>query len=318
MSIERIGVIGVGGVGGYFGGRLCSLQARGGEVQVSFVARGAHLRAIQEAGLRLRSEADGEVVLKPALATDDFAKLPPLDLCLLCVKAFDLLPALSRLRSAIGEETVVLPLLNGVDVNARIRGVIRNGVVLPACVYIGTHIESPGCVVQNGGACKILFGPDPGRPDFSPSDVIALFARVGVKCEWTPSIQVEIWTKFIFICAYGLVCAAHGKSLGEILDDANLKSDVRSIMVEAAALARESGVSLPDDIVESSLLKATGFPHAARTSFQRDFERLDRDDERDLFAGAMLRLADDSGISIPRTREVAALLSRRKPARPNA
>ena len=113
MSINHIGIIGVGGVGGYFGGKLCRLQQDDGGASVSFVARGEHLRAIQESGLLLTSEGDGELVCRPSLATDDFRRLPPLDLCLICVKEPDLPAALAGLAPCLRDETILLPLLNG-------------------------------------------------------------------------------------------------------------------------------------------------------------------------------------------------------------
>ncbi len=315
MSIKNIGIIGVGGVGGYFGGKLCRLQTDDSGIRVSFVARGEHLRVIQESGLLLASEGDGEQVCRPALATNDFRELPPLDLCLICVKEFDLSAALTALAPLVGENTMLLPLLNGVDVHSRVRSVIQNpkAVVLPACVYVGTHIERPGMVRQKGGSCRILFGLDPQRSDYDPQELISLFDQAGIKSEWTSDIQVEIWRKFIFICAYGLVSAACGKTLGEIVRDPGLLAEVRGIMTEASALARASGVRLPDDIVEKSLLKARDFPSTAKTSFQRDFERPDRLDERDLFGGAMLRLAERLSIEVPATRAVFAELIKRKP-----
>jgi 2-dehydropantoate 2-reductase len=318
MNVKSIGIIGVGGVGGYFGGKLCSLHKHEGRFSISFVARGEHLRAIQESGLLLSSENEGDFVCRPSLATDDFRRLPRLDLCLICVKEFDLPAVLLHLEPMTGDETIVLPLLNGVDVYSRVRTVIKRGIVLPACVYVGTHIERPGKVFQKGGACKILFGPDPQRPDFVAHEVIKLFDQAGIKSEWTLNIQAEIWKKFIFICAYGLVSAASGKTLGEILEDELLKSDAQRIMMEAIALAKGSGVSLPVDIVESSMLKARSFPFAAKTSFQRDFERMDKNDERDLFAGAMMRMADKMHIEIPRTRELSAVVAKRKPVQPVA
>lgn len=313
LSIQSIGVIGVGGVGGYFGGKLCRLQGNGTGVNVSFIARGEHLRAIQESGLLLSSENDGDIECHPSLATDDFGRLPKLDLCLICVKEFDLPAALSWLKPILSDQTILLPLLNGVDVYSRVRAVIDMGIVLPACVYVGTHIERPGKVFQKGGACKILFGPDPQRRDFAPQKVVELFERAGIKSEWTPDIQVEIWKKFIFICAYGLVSAAYDKTLGEILQDQALLAETRTIMAEAIALARASGVSLPADVADVSLLKARGFPFEAKTSFQRDFERADKRDERDLFSGSMTRMGHELRIDVPRTEDVARMLAARKP-----
>ena len=92
------------------------------------------------------------------------------------------------------------------------------------------------------------------------------------------------------------------------------RSEVQAIMVEAVSLAKGSGVSLPDDMVEASFAKARGFPYEAKTSFQRDFERFDKNDERDLFAGAMIRIAGDLGIAVPRTRAVSSILELKKPA----
>ncbi|MBI4327274.1 MAG: 2-dehydropantoate 2-reductase [Chloroflexi bacterium] len=314
MNIKSIGIIGVGGVGGYFGGKLCDLQKNVCGFSISFVARGEHLRAIQESGLLLSSENDGDLVCRPSLATDDFRRLPRLDLCLVCVKEFDLPAVLSRLEPMIAEEAIVLPLLNGVDVYSRVRTVIKKGIVLSACVYVGTHIERPGKVFQKGGARKILFGPDPLRPDFRPHELVKLFDQAGIKSEWTPDIQVEIWKKFIFICAYGLVSAAYDKTLGEIVEDEVLRRDAQRIMMEAISLAKGSGISLPADIAEASLSTARSFPFETKTSFQRDFARMDKNDERDLFAGAMIRMGRELDIDIPRIRAVSTMLAKRKPA----
>jgi 2-dehydropantoate 2-reductase len=222
---------------------------------------------------------------------------------------------LSRVSPRLTEETIVLPLLNGVDIYSRVRRVIKKGIVLPACVYVGTHIERPGKVFQKGGARRILFGPDPLREDFEPHQLVELFDQAGIKSEWTPEIQVEIWKKFIFICAYGLVSAAHEKVLGEILEDEGLRKDVQVIIQEVISIAQKSGISLPPDIAETSLLKARSFPFEAKTSFQRDFERMDKNDERDLFAGAMIRMGHALGTEVPRIQAVSAILDKRKPAR---
>jgi len=314
LSTTNIGIIGVGGVGGYFGGKLCQLLKNSHDFDISFVARGDHLRAIQKSGLLLASESDGTMLCRPSVATNDFEKLPPLNLCLICVKQFDLPAVLGQLKPLIGSQTTVIPLLNGVDVYSRVRQVVTDGVVLPACVYVGTHIERPGKVVQNGGACKILFGPDPLRPAFRAGDIVGIFERANIKCEWTLNIQAEIWQKFIFICAYGLVGAAHNSTLGQILENTALRSDARAVIMEATSVAKASGVTLPPGITETSLAKARNFPYEARTSFQRDFERPDKSDDRDLFAGAMIRMAKELALEIPKTTELAAALEKRKPA----
>lgn len=311
--LKNIGVIGVGGVGGYFGAKLCRLQESGGK-NVAFLARGDHLREIQSTGLSLNSE-EGEIVCKPSLATDNPEELPLLDLCLVCVKEFDLANVLRNLQQRIRPDTIVIPLLNGMDVYQRVRSALKHGVVFPACVYVGTHIEKPGKVVQKGGSCKILFGPDPQHPEVNGQEVTALFAKANIKCEWTDKIQTEIWKKFIFIASFGLVSAASGKTLGQIMDDVGLRGKVEAIMGEAIMLARQLDVELPLDIARSALEKAKSFPYETKTSFQRDFEKRDKPDERELFAGALQQGAAKLGLEVPTTAEMAMLIETKKPSR---
>lgn len=309
-NLQNIAVVGVGGVGGYFGSKLCCLQ-QGGH-HVTFIARGEHLRAIQQSGLRVTTDGHADTICRPSLVTDDFGQLSPLDLCLVCVKEFDLSNVLANLLPVVTERTTILPLLNGVDIYSRVRSQIRRGVVLPACVYVGTHIQQPGTVYQKGGACKILCGPDPQQPDYIPHELLALLKRADVRAEWTPDIQVEIWKKFIFICAFGLATSAYDKTLGEILQDQTLLAETRAIMEEIKSVARACKIVLPDDIADESLRKARDFPFEAKTSFQRDFERTDKHDERDLFVGSTMRMAQQYGVDVPRVSAIAEILCRRK------
>jgi 2-dehydropantoate 2-reductase len=310
--IRNIGILGTGGVGGFFGGKLCL----GADIQtkVCFLARGRHLEEIKEHGLTLKTEKEGELLCRPALATNSIDQLPALDLCLLSVKGFDLLPLLHQLKDRVSEETVLLPLLNGVDIYDRVRSVIDKGIILPACVYVGTHIERPGVVAQNGGACKILFGPDPKHRDYAPEALLQLFRRAGILHDWKHNISTSIWGKFIFIASFGIVTAAHDKTIGEVLDDEELRDEVMEIMNEIISIAPRVGVSLPSNTTETAMKKGMTFPYETRTSFQRDFAVGSKADERDLFAGAILNLAKDLGLEAPKTEELLAKLEQTKPS----
>ncbi|HEX7862992.1 MAG TPA: 2-dehydropantoate 2-reductase [Verrucomicrobiae bacterium] len=309
--MRNLAVIGVGGVGGFFGGKLCQLIPEG--LRVAFIARGEHLRAIRDHGLLLSTESEGDLVYRPTLATDRVEDIQNADLILLCVKEFDLRSALLRLKPIVRPATIILPLLNGMDVYERVRTIIANAVVLPACVYVGTHIERPGKITQRGGACKILFGPDPARPDFDPAPLLDLFTRANIKHEWTTRVQQEIWTKFIFICAYGTVTAAHDKSVGEVFASDELRAEVRALMDEIVTLALAQKIELPPDVIDTSLAKAKAFPFETKTSFQRDFERLDKPDERNLFAGAVIQRAAEKNNPTPATARLFGILNTLKP-----
>jgi len=306
-------VIGTGGVGGFFGGKLCGLMPVHPDMHITFIARGRHLQAIRENGLVLNTAEAGEYVCRPDLATDDINEMPAPDLCLLCVKSYDLTGVLNALKAKTTEETLILPLLNGVDIDNRIRKIIAAGIVFPGCVYVGTHIETYGKVTQKGGAGKILFGKDPLHPGTVPDALFGLFAQSRIPFQWYDDPLPPVWEKFIFIAAFGLVTAYSNKTLGEVLDSAFLKQEVRSVMEEIAALAARKDIRLPPDIVDRSMEKGRAFPHGTKTSFQRDFENPGRRDERDLFGDTVIRMGRETGVKTPVTRALADELNRLKP-----
>jgi 2-dehydropantoate 2-reductase len=301
MSSRVIGsicVAGVGGVGGFFGGLL----AASGAARVGFLARGEHLASIQRQGLTLDSAVAGNLVCRPNMAAAHLAEMGEADLYLVAVKGYDL-DGLSRsLAPLVSEDTIILPLLNGVDIGERMRRHIPNGLILPACVYIGSRIEAPGHVVHVGGPGLLHFGPDPARPDMDPRPLLSLFERAGISCEWHEDAAAAVWTKYVFIAAYGLVSAASGLSLGEIRADSGLNARTEAVMEEIAALAAKRGIDLPADIVAASLRKADDFPPETTTSYQRDVAAKKAADEGDLFGGTILRLGEELGVDVPATR----------------
>lgn len=303
----NVGVIGVGGVGGYFGGKLATYmeQDASDELKVYFVARNKHLEEIRRSGLILNTADEGEQICRPTLATDNFDDLPMLDLCLLCVKSYDLNSALKSVKGIIKSDTEIIPLLNGVDIYERIRRIIPKGIVYPSCVYVGTRIERPGKVAQDGGSCRIFLGKDPRYPaDLLPQRILGLFDASKVKYTWCDDIYQEIWSKYIFIAAYGMVTASENKTLGQIMETEDLSKMVISIMSEIAEIAKKQGIRLLADIVEESVKKAKSFPYDTKTSFQRDFEQKDKPDERDLFGDTIIRLGEFFGVETPTFRLV--------------
>ena len=309
MSL-KIGVIGVGGVGGYFGSKLCRLISSQ-EAEVCFVARGEHLDAIRRNGLLVQTAAEGEWTCQPTLATDDFQALPVLDLCLVCVKAYDLQNVSRRLRHCVSDATAVIPLLNGIDIYERIRRELDVARIFPACTYIGTHIAAPGKIAQRGGDCQIQFGGYLQTTGIRPQSVCEIFARSGIAYEWFDDISPELWRKYIFIASLGMVQAGFDKTLGQVMESPELSRYLQSVMEEIAALGRGRGIDLPERIVEANCRRARTFAYKTKTSFQRDFEKADRPDERSIFTDTILRLGRQLGIDSPVSRELAEILERR-------
>ena len=308
----NIGIIGVGGVGGYFGGKICKHALNRGE-NIYFVARGKHLDEIRTKGLYISTETEGNWVSTPTLATDQIEELPILDVCLICVKSYDLKNIVIRLRNKISDSTLIIPLLNGIDIYDRIREDSDKAYVLPACAYVGTHIETYGQVTQNGGACKILFGRDPCTTDLVPNQLFDLFSISNIKHEWFEDPYPEIWGKYMFIAPFALVTAGFDKTIGQVMESNALSDSVISVMNEIFQLSQRMGIRLPETIVTDSYQKGHDFPYETKTSFQRDFEILNKPDERDLFGETIIRLGKRFGINTPVTRKLWDLLNKRKP-----
>ena len=306
----KICFFGLGGVGGYFGSVVA--EAFNEKHDFYFVARGSHKEAICKNGLTLK-KAGGDAVInvRPKICTDTAADLPMCDLIVLSVKSYDLAAAVKDLSKIAHEKTIVLPLLNGVDIYERIREHLPTGIVLPSCVYIGTHIESPGVIYQNGGSCRIFIGKDPKFPDFYPEALLTLLKGAKVDFSWEEDVRVSIWSKFMFVAAYGLVSAVYEKTLGEILENSDLSHEAIAIMGEVYQIAQKLNVPLDSNAVETSYLKANQFPFETKTSFQRDVESKGKVNEGDLFAGTLIRFGETLGLPTRNTRDIYERLIRK-------
>lgn len=297
-EMKQIAVIGVGGVGGYFGGKLTTLLNHHNDLKIYFIARGKHLEEIQKKGLCLKAQEEEPCYCKPTMATDCIEDLPLIDVCLIAVKAYDLQAVLERLKGKIHEETIIIPLLNGVDIPQRIRKVISKGIVYPTCVYVGTHIESPGVVAQKGGSCTIIIGKDPQHSEKKPDEFMGLMDEAGIHYEWQEQCALSIWSKYMFIAAYGMVTASTHRTLGEVYKNGVLRQMTLEAIGEIAVVGRIEGIPITDEMIINALEKADTFPYETKTSFQRDYERGGRD-ERVIFGETMIELAKKHQVPIP-------------------
>jgi 2-dehydropantoate 2-reductase len=306
MNTQTIWVYGVGGVGGYIGGKIARFlqNERRKDTGLYFIARGEHLNEIQKKGLVLNMGNEKGLVCVPTRATDNIEGLPSPDLCLLCVKSYDLDAVCGDLNVHIKPETIIIPLLNGVDIYERSRRVLTNGIILPACIYVGTHIERPGVVTQKGGEGKMLIGKDPEYPDFYPEEILRFLNEASISFQWFENVLSPIWEKYLFIAGFGLVSAASGKTLGQILEDAESRQLVIGIMEEIFHISKQKQVVLPENIIAVSMAKACTFPPETKTSYQRDVEQNEKRNEGDLFGATIMRMGKETGIPTPVTESI--------------
>jgi 2-dehydropantoate 2-reductase len=311
MHKRNVCIVGVGGVGGYFGGKLAHAFSSNSNssVNVFFVARGKHLGAIRENGLIVKSSEFGAITCKPTLATERIKDLPQIDFFLIAVKGYDLMEAAASMEDHVKESTMILAPLNGADIQERLRTKIHTGKILPSCVYISSYIEEPG-VILTGKPGKIIFGRDPAHPDDTPHELFSLFQKASIDYEWKEDGNPAIWEKYIFIASFSLISAYSNRALDEILEEPSLKKEVIGIMNEINSIAVKKKILLPDGIVDLSLKKARMFPPGTQTSLQRDISQKKSKTELELFSGTILHLGKELGIPTPTTRKICQKLER--------
>jgi len=310
-TIKSVCVYGIGGVGGYFGGRIAHEISKGNcAIQVYFIGRGEHLKAIQQHGLNLITDKEGFICF-PNIATDNIRHIPTPDLYLLCVKGYDLNNAVASIAKNISADTIVLPLLNGVDIYERIRINLQKAIVSPACVYVSSSIEKPGTIRQRGPEGHIIFGKDPRYLNYNYEYLVEFFNEMGISSTWHDNPYPAIWEKYIIITAFSLMTAYSGKTIGGVFADEKLKRMTENIMKEVVLVGKRKNIDFRQDVVEKTLQKAKDFPYETKTSFQRDYEKGNTRNEGDIFGGTLIRLAKEHNISIPTiTKVYKELMSR--------
>jgi len=296
----RVAVMGSGGVGGYYGGKLAAT----GE-DVTFVARGAHLAAIQRNGLQVKSVA-GDFHVRPK-ATDEPATIGPVDLVLFSVKGYDTEAAAERTRPLVGTETAVLSVQNGVDNEEKLARVLGKSHVLGGVVHILSTISSPGVISQIAGPRTLKCGEMDGGLSSRVARIVGAFTHAGVGAEASSNIQVDLWEKFVFICAHGGVTALGRFGIGDILGCAETAQFYRGVMEEIAAVGRAKGVALPADAAERAITFARKLQPEMRSSLAHDLERGNRL-EVDTLMGTVVRYGAEVGVPTPLNSAIYACL----------
>ena len=293
-------VMGSGGIGGYFGAKLC----RAGEA-VTFVARGAHLEAIRKNGLRIKSAANGEFVVA-CPATDDPGSAGVAALILFCVKSYDTEAAAQAIRPAVGPDTAVLWLQNGVDNEEKLSGIVGPGHILGGAAQVFATIEAPGVIAHAFGG-KILFGELDGADTPRAQGILRVLQRAGIPVEQSPRIRQVLWEKYLFIAAQAGMTALTRCPTGLIRSIPETRGMYRLIVEELAALAKAAGVELPPGIVDERMAFVDTLPPSNTSSLYYDLTR-GRRLELEALQGYAVRLGEKHGVPTPVLFSVYAAL----------
>jgi len=296
----RIAVFGAGGVGGYFGGRLAKAGA-----DVHFIARGAHLHALREHGLRVRS-MNGDFEVR-APATDDPVDVGPCNFVLFCVKTFDTDTAAARLGPLVGEGTAVVSLQNGVENEEKLARVVGDDHVMGGAAFIFAEIAEPGVIAHTGGPASITFGELDGRASERAKRLLARCQQAGVQAELSAGIQTVLWAKLAFICAQAGMTAAVRLPIGDIRTSAAAWAAFSRLIAEVCAVAAADGNPVPQAAQERALGLAQAIEPGSFSSLHDDLVR-GRRMELEALHGFVVRRAAQHGLAVPMSEAVYAIL----------
>jgi 2-dehydropantoate 2-reductase len=298
----RIAVMGAGGVGGYFGGVL----AHAGH-DVTFLARGEHLKAIRERGLRVVSTTHGEFVIAPAPAESDPARVGTVDYVLVAVKAFDLEAAASTLAPLVGPGTVVIPLSNGVTGHEVLRAHLPPPAVACGLCVVFSQIESPGVVRMGGNAKTIVVGELGAPPSERLERIVQAWKTEGLDASQSDDVLAALWNKFVFIASLGGLTSLARATVGQARTQPEARELLTKAMREVEAVARARGVRLAPDVVERTLKMVDGLAPETTTSMQRDVAA-GRRFELEAFNGTVVRMGRELKVPTPVHEAFYALL----------
>jgi len=293
--------MGSGGVGGLIGARLAQAGC-----DVSFIARGAHLAAMREHGLKLESPV-GNVHLPNVRVTDDPGSLGPVDIVVIAVKLWDTGAAARAIAPLIGPDTGVLSLQNGVRKDEILRPIFGERALMGGVAYMGTAISRPGVILHTGTLQRVVFGEYDGRRSKRAEALLGFLQKTGIDARLSDDIRRSIWEKFVFLVGMAAVTATIRLPLGPILKHPLTRQFYLDAMREAAAVGRAHGIRLPEDIAEERLAFSDTLPASMTASLQLDLER-GNPLEVEWLSGSVVELGAAVGVPTPIHRAARDIL----------
>jgi 2-dehydropantoate 2-reductase len=299
----KIAMMGSGGVGGFFGGRLAKAGC-----DVTFVARGAHLEALRANGLTIENEPQENIHIPQVKVTADPASIGPVDLVILSVKLWDTDDAARAIAPIVGPKTAVLSLQNGVIKDDILRRHFGAGRVMGGVCYVATHISRPGVIHQTGTMQRVIVGEHDGRTSERARALHEALAASGVKAELSADVRRAIWEKYVFLVGLSASTTSMRKSLGPIRSNPRTRAFLHDLMREVVAVGRAHGVALPENFADDRLAFADSLPADMTSSMHHDLDR-GNPLEVDWLSGGVVQLGEAVGVPAPANRAVRDILA---------
>ena len=308
----KIAVMGSGGVGGFYGGRLANAGC-----EVHFVARGAHLAAMRDHGLTIENKEQGDIHVAKVNVTEDPASLGVADVVIIAVKLKDTEAAALAVKPIVGPHTAVLSLQNGVIKDDILRKHYSASQIMGGVAYVATHVARPGVILQVGAMQRIVFGEYDGKRSARADALLAALLKAGINAELSDDIRRTLWEKYTFLVGLSGTTTTMRSTIGPIRSNPRTRAFLHELFKEVVAVGRAHGVALPADYADDRLKFGDSVPATMTSSMHHDLER-GNPLEVEWLAGGVVTLGAAVGVPAPANRAVWDMLALYAEGRPAA
>ncbi len=291
-------MMGAGGVGGYFGGRMAASGC-----DVTFIARGRHLEAIRMNGLRIDSRDSGDAIIDPANATDDPADVGVVDYVIVGVKLWDTEAAGRAILPMVGSDTTVLSLQNGVECDETLARIVGTEHLIGGVAFIASSIGEPGIIKHIGTMQRVVVGERAGRSSPRVDALHGVMLHAGITAEVSDDIERAIWEKFVFLVGLSATTTMLRTTLGPVREDPQSRKMLVNVMRETVAVGRAKGIDLAENYADDRLAFADDLPVDMTSSMHHDLEAGNRLEVAWL-SGAVVRFGREYGVPTPANQAV--------------
>jgi 2-dehydropantoate 2-reductase len=287
----KIGILGIGGIGGFVGAPLAK-KYKDSETKIIFICRGETKKAIQNEGLLFESKGETTTII-PDLVSDNPTEIGILDVLILTSKSYSIKDILSTYKDCINEKTIKITLQNVVNAKEIIRETLPEaGQIMEGCIYVASNVKKPGHIQHVGGPGKIFVGGKENK------QLIDLLAAGGLDITYVENINQILWKKYLFVAPVAGITSAYKVSFGQLLEDENLMHILENMMIEIQSLAKKNNINLINEDIETSKDLLTKFPFESKSSLQFDFEN-DNQTEKQFLVDYVIENAAKYGIETP-------------------
>lgn len=307
----KIGILGSGGIGGYFGGRLAAASS-----DVTFVARGRHLAAMRKYGLRIRSSL-GDLHIETPKTVETIDEAGDLDLVFIGVKLWDTEEIAKLLKGVVDRGAAVISFQNGVQKDEILRRHLPEDAIIGGLSYIAAKIGEPGVIEHSGAMQKLVFGEYGGAITARVSALKKACDDARIDVEISTDIERLIWEKFVFLVGLSGTTSLYGMPIGPVREDTEKRALLFHVMEEVVTIGRAKGISLEESFAKDRLAFCDSVPASMTSSMQVDLERGNRL-ELPWLSGAVVDIGLDLGIATPANKRIVEKLTSSQRGRADA